>query len=58
MLLQTFKLTIGSSNLNALHKALCFSDERRIFLPKKKENFSKIREGAFSVENLSLFFQS
>ena len=28
MLLQTYKLTTGSSNLNAQHKVLCLRDER------------------------------
>ena len=59
MLLQTYKLTTGSSNLNVQHKALCLRDERKMLhLPKEKVNFSKIREDAFSVENLGLFFQS
>ena len=60
MLLQTYKLTTGSSDSNAQHKALCLRDEKKnlLHLPKEKANFSKIGEGAFSVENLGLFFQS
>ena len=54
MLLQTYKLTNGRSNLDAKHKA----KKNLLHLPKKKANFSKIREGTFSVENLGLFFQS
>ena len=60
MLLQTYKLTTGSSNLNAQHKALCFKRWKKnlLHLPKEKANFSKIREGDFLVDNLGLFFQS
>ena len=46
MLLQTYKLTTGSSNLNAQHKALCL---RVLHLPKEKANFSKIMDGDYSV---------
>ena len=61
MLLQTYKLTTGSSNLNAQHKALCLRDETKIcyiYQSKKQISSFKIREGDFSVENLGLLFQS
>ena len=56
------KLTVsGSSNLKAQYK-ICVKKWKKnlLHLPKEKANFSKINEGGgdFSVENLSLFFQS
>ena len=59
MLLQTYKLTTGCSNLNAQHKVLCSRDERKIcYIYQSKKQTSKIREGPFPEENLVISFQS
>ena len=66
MLLQTYKLTSGSSNLKLQQKFLCERDERKIcYIYKRKKQISpKSLEGVewsgeddFSVENLTVFFQ-
>ena len=61
MLLQTYKLTTGSSNLNAQHKVLCLRDERKIcyIYQRKKANFSKIigGEGNFLFELVTREFK-
>ena len=41
MFLQNYKLTTGSSNLNAQHKALCLRDERKIcYIYQRKKQIS------------------
>ena len=63
MLLQTYKLTSGSSNLKTQHK-VCVKEmkEKSATFTKGKskllQNHREGEEGDFSVENLGLFFQS
>ena len=46
MMLQTYKVTTGSSNLNAQRKALCLRDERKIcYIYQKKRKFLQNQGG-------------
>ena len=62
MLLQTYKLTGGSSNLKAQHKVYVKEKkEKSVTFTKGKSKFLQDHRewgGDFSMENLGLFFQS